>query len=306
MANQEQSADQNFDALLFEVSSHRYAVNANRVRKILWLPEISFIDDTPPYHCGLFILRGEKVNIINLSVRLGHESEKVKITDCIIVLETSKGLIGLIANYAADVVQLQLLSETAALPPSGLPSSDAHRVKETSTETSIQKLNNDNAEHSQKQLPKQLIVAQALYQNEIVMIVNEEQLLRYEDSVMTSNPNCFAVDELQEHEKEILRQRMLSYRDQVDDLKQTEQLGLVVVSVAGETYGLVLSDIKELMNQSDLVSIPCCPPHILGNMNLRGDIVTLIDISGILKLSGLKKPGSQELSIEPDNIAEML
>jgi len=130
------------------------------------------------------------------------------------------------------------------------------------------------------------------------MIVNEEQLLRYEDSVMTSNPNCFAVDELQEHEKEILRQRMLSYRDQVDDLKQTEQLGLVVVSVAGETYGLVLSDIKELMNQSDLVSIPCCPPHILGNMNLRGDIVTLIDISGILGFSRSNEQQSRQQALK--------
>ena len=30
--------------------------------------------------------------------------------------------------------------------------------------------------------------------------------------------------------------------------------------------------------------LPCCPPHIVGNMNLRGDIVTLVDIRNLLGL----------------------
>ncbi|TVR12260.1 MAG: chemotaxis protein CheW, partial [Phormidium sp. GEM2.Bin31] len=34
----------------------------------------------------------------------------------------------------------------------------------------------------------------------------------------------------------------------------------------------------------NITPIPCCPPHVVGNMNLRGEILTLIRINQCLNL----------------------
>jgi len=48
---------------------------------------------------------------------------------------------------------------------------------------------------------------------------------------------------------------------------------------------LDLSIVREFTKIEKITPIPCCPGHILGNMNLRGEILTLIDISQPLNLT---------------------
>lgn len=84
---------------------------------------------------------------------------------------------------------------------------------------------------------------------------------------------------------------------------------LVVVETDNQKVGLLVDD---LLSQQQVVikSLEANYHKVDGisGATILGDgrVSLIIDISGILKLSGLKKPGSQELSIEPDNIAEML
>ena len=40
-----------------------------------------------------------------------------------------------------------------------------------------------------------------------------------------------------------------------------------------------------------MTPVPCCPSHIIGNVNLRGNVLTLIDIRAALNLPGVR-PGS--------------
>ena len=48
---------------------------------------------------------------------------------------------------------------------------------------------------------------------------------------------------------------------------------------------------------------PCCPQHIIGNMNLRGEILTLVDIRQTLNLEVAPiKTGSQAVVVEVDDI----
>lgn len=51
-----------------------------------------------------------------------------------------------------------------------------------------------------------------------------------------------------------------------------------------ELFGLGLDVVREFAHLRSVSPLPCCPPHIVGNMNLRGDILTLIDIRSALGL----------------------
>ena len=62
-------------------------------------------------------------------------------------------------------------------------------------------------------------------------------------------------------------------------------MSLAVVTLNGEYFGLDLNLVREFTEIRQITPIPCCGDYILGNMNLRGEIVTLVDIRQLLNLS---------------------
>jgi purine-binding chemotaxis protein CheW len=61
-------------------------------------------------------------------------------------------------------------------------------------------------------------------------------------------------------------------------------LPLAVVELGGEYFGIELEAIQEFCDIVRPCPIPCCPPHILGAMSLRGNLFTLLDLRGALNL----------------------
>jgi purine-binding chemotaxis protein CheW len=59
---------------------------------------------------------------------------------------------------------------------------------------------------------------------------------------------------------------------------------MAVIQLSDEYFGVDLKLVREFTSIKNLTRIPCCPNHIVGNMNLRGEIVTLVDIRNTLKL----------------------
>jgi purine-binding chemotaxis protein CheW len=57
------------------------------------------------------------------------------------------------------------------------------------------------------------------------------------------------------------------------------------VGVQDEYFAMPLDLIQEFSDVNQITPIPCCPPHIVGNMNLRGEILTLVDMRPFLNLS---------------------
>ncbi|HEY9667985.1 MAG TPA: chemotaxis protein CheW, partial [Coleofasciculaceae cyanobacterium] len=66
---------------------------------------------------------------------------------------------------------------------------------------------------------------------------------------------------------------------------------------------LDLGLVREFTDISNLTPIPCCPSHIVGNMNLRGEIVTLVDIRNALNLpTAPVSIGTQAVVVQLDDI----
>ena len=66
------------------------------------------------------------------------------------------------------------------------------------------------------------------------------------------------------------------------DVKKLKPLGVIVLN--GELFGIDLAMVREFTDIRNVIPIPCCPTHIIGNMNLRGEILTLVDIRELLNL----------------------
>jgi purine-binding chemotaxis protein CheW len=105
-------------------------------------------------------------------------------------------------------------------------------------------------------------------------------------------------------ERAIFRARADDLRQAIESLKVTKELiPLAVIGFGNEYFGLDLELVQEFTDIGNLTPIPCCPNHIVGNMNLRGEIVTLVDIRKVLNLpTAPVSVGSQAVVVQVDDI----
>ncbi|MFM7572254.1 MAG: chemotaxis protein CheW, partial [Snowella sp.] len=87
-----------------------------------------------------------------------------------------------------------------------------------------------------------------------------------------------------EFERKVLQKR-------ADNLRQTSKLKdltdlkpLAIFTLNQEFFGVDLSLIQEFLKFTGATAIPCSPAFIIGNINLRGEIITLIDIRSLFNL----------------------
>ncbi|HEY3854290.1 MAG TPA: chemotaxis protein CheW [Verrucomicrobiae bacterium] len=55
-------------------------------------------------------------------------------------------------------------------------------------------------------------------------------------------------------------------------------LELLAFQLAAESYALETRWVREVSNFKDLTPLPCCPPFVLGIVNMRGRILPVLDL----------------------------
>jgi len=81
-----------------------------------------------------------------------------------------------------------------------------------------------------------------------------------------------------------------------------------------EYFGVELASVQEFCDIAQLSPIPCCPPHILGAMSLRGNLLTVIDPRAALNLppaprggkAVIARLGEQALGIAVDAVHDVV
>jgi purine-binding chemotaxis protein CheW len=87
----------------------------------------------------------------------------------------------------------------------------------------------------------------------------------------------------------------------------------VRVRVAGEAYALPVEDVLEIADLGDVVPVPGAPPAILGVRNLRGQILPILDLAGVLGLSAaepakrvvIAEDGSRRAGLAVDSVDDV-
>ena len=82
---------------------------------------------------------------------------------------------------------------------------------------------------------------------------------------------------------------------QLDDHTASElMIQLVTFNVGDCILGVEIEHVQEINHQLDLTPVPGAPDSIRGVINLRGDVVTVLDLHRLLGL-----PPAAPLAIEP-------
>ncbi len=247
--------------LIFDHDGARFGVDAALVRESVWLPELTPVEEAPPWIVGLFSLRGRIIPVADLHLRFEHPARRYSVDDHVVVLEADRMPLGLIVSEVLDVIDLPV---AAIQPP---PQFDAQDLSAT-----------------------HLVTGEVRVDDELVTLLDVPGLARlpegaeFVQAAEQIAPASYFSPQASGEERALFRTRAKALRENAAEVEGARR-GLAVVELAGEYFGVELTDVLEFCTITELCPIPCCPPHILGAMNLRGDLLTLIDPCSALNLS---------------------
>jgi purine-binding chemotaxis protein CheW len=282
--------------LIFNSCGIKYGISTSLVKEIFLLPELVPIADAPVDIVGILNLRGKILPIMHLSLRLGNLMQECKISDSAIILQWKDLQIGIIVNDVYEVRDF-----------------DSNDVEKNLDYGRIVNIHSAFVEGVAKNDLEEIILlnGEALIREpdavKHLMEESSEMEAEAEDSqgLMTGSFYDLCCPHATPLEKGIFRQRAHNLRASVIDeiLGNDSQDSLAIMRLGGEYFGIDLDVIQEFIKIQNFTPIPCSPQHIIGNVNLRGEVLTLVDIRGILNLP-LKNidTGTQAIVINVDNI----
>lgn len=275
--------------LIFNLQQLRYGIEASVVQEIFFLPELTVIPGLSEDLVGVINLRGELLPVIDLAIRLGHSQQRYRITDTVVVLKLETIKLGIIVNQVEEVQMIAseaIKTELAytlqkELNPSrksyyiqGIAQLDENLVMILNPQTLVQYIGN---------------ALKGLNQEESSVIngvnpVHLDTVNSYLQLQVSSSHDCVFCPEATPEERSIFQERAKNLICSIASQEFTGLIPLAVVGLNGEYFGVNLDIIREFTDIHNLTPIPCTPPHIVGNMNLRGEIVTLVDLRGLVNL----------------------
>ena len=263
------------------------------VQELFFLPEVTAIAETPSGILGVINLRGKFLPVMDLYYRLELARPPFQLTDTMIVLELQTQQIGIVVGQV-DGVQPIAADQITTNPYS----------------------------QSKESLQDGLVTGIANLEEGIVTLLNPELLVQHALIETAINPNSDLkngsvndslkhpsdsalnqglYDHFDSQERQVFQKRTEALRCLIDDEDSIQLLPLAVVGLGGEYFGFGLETVHEFTEIHKITPIPCCPPHIVGNINLRGEIVTLININNIFDLPmNAMRPQPQAVVVRVD------
>jgi purine-binding chemotaxis protein CheW len=249
--------------LLFLLQNGLYALQASVVAEVIHLPELTPVEEAPHYVIGMFNLRGAIIPVIDLAMRLGHGRRRYSLDEHLIVAHAGGDFVGILVDEVQEVVDI---GADELYSPTDFSAQSAHH-------------------HSVKALARRdgNIVMQ-LDVNELLHTPLDTSVEVLEEAAVEDAPLHF-MPEATAEQRQLLYSRKLQLMQAAADERSDERYSLGVCELGGELFALPLEAIREFAELSQLTPVPCTPGHILGNANLRGDILTVIDIRPFLGMT---------------------
>ena len=312
--------------LIFDLDDARFGVDATLVRESVWLPELTPVEEAPPHIAGIFSLRGQIVPVTDLNLRFGHPARPYRLSDQIVILELDQLLMGLIVSEVREVIELS--AEAIQPPPKFDGETHVHAhlvagevrvdddivtlldvrqlVHQPQTSTAPSPLNPSPPPLSQGERgtialsPSGITsdLAGAVGRPSRMASSSTRELERGfagEETEQTSPAHHFCPQATPE-QRAVFHARAKALMEAAAGEEGT-RLPLAVVELDGEYFGVELEVVQEFCDIARPSPIPCCPPHILGAISLRGNLLTLLDLRGALNLPRASQGGKAVVTL---------
>ncbi len=304
----------NTEYLIVNLTDTLYGVDARLVQEVVRLPEITPMEDAPVFIVGVINLRGRVVPVLDLNSRLGRLPQpSYLLSDAVVILEqgisdpsaagVAGGLMPLLGLLVSEVREIVTLTETDREAAPVFEGSDGTGPAGETPEGNPRRY--------------RLVEGVAKVGEELVMLLAMEHLLHVHPSDWVveggTEEGAEPVEALtarrrfnpsgEESDRPLFRERARRLRQRLDQQDLGEKVSLAIVRLHDEMLGVELQGVTGFARVARMTPVPCCPPHIAGSMNLRGDVLTLVDLRQILDLerSGDDQPMEKAVVVSMGN-----
>ena len=241
--------------LLFLHRGVRYALDAALVQEVVWLPELSPVAEALPCVIGAFNLRGHVISVIDLAPCFGRERSDLGVGDAVIVLTVDGERFGILAGEVLDAATIA--------------SGDIEDVRD---------------HHRLLGNAASLVSGVAMSGADLAMVLDARALLA--DAAPAVSPAAAAPGGVAcpAAVAETFRTRAERMARPQEAPAAAGSAPFALVSLDGGLFGIPAGVVREFVHLSGVRPVPCCPTHILGSMNLRCDILTVVDLRPVLGL----------------------
>ena len=265
--------------LTFSSESHTFGLESAHVLEIFPLPELQSIAEAPGDIIGLLNIRGRLTPIMHLAKRLGITQPTCQIKDSVVLIAWQGLHIGIIVNQVLDVLDI------SAEQISKTPDLDRDQYVHTALIHGFAQME----ETLVSLLHPESLIRQA---DEVAVLAWEADLSQEEEGITPSTEDalrssnnfysfCSSVTRI---EKKMFKRRATELREPIESYDISSLQPITLLSIEGELFGVDLKHVREFIHLPNLTSIPCSPQYIIGNFNLRGEIMTLLDLSSAMEL----------------------
>jgi purine-binding chemotaxis protein CheW len=269
--------------LTCHLQNSHYAISTDRVLEIFPLPELQIVPETPADLVGMLNLRGKLLPVMHLQRRISRSPLVCTTADTVMVLDCSGFQIGVIVDRVSEVCVLaeETIDRDLAYGRQGHTNTAFLSGVTQYGDVNLLILNPD----ALVSLPDE--VADWVWQADEtggLLAVTPEKIGSFYDLYFPTATLA---------ERQIMSQRAAGLRPALETSDNSQAIPLAVFGLGGEYFGISLSSVREFINTQNIRAIPCAPSQIIGNMNLRGEIMTLVDMRPALNLSIATAPSSQ-------------
>ena len=251
----------------FRCARSLFALASKSVLEMFSLPEVTRLESPHPAMLGGINLRGSIIPVFDLNVCFGHPPAPFQLSDRVIVVANDAAPFGFVVNEVLDV--LPIAQDDIGLAPL----SDLAGHPDSSPVLGVAKVGDD----IMTVLDPAKLIRAAIHRLNGAATGGDEPTLH------THIPSSLPEIQHPDHVAFNDRARALRHTTVQEESNDVQQV--VVVRLSDEFFGIETKAIQEFSRIENITPIPNCPEHIVGNINLRGHILTVIDLRGPLDMS---------------------
>lgn len=236
--------------LIFRIHDALYAFQAEIIQEIILLPKLKHIAEAPRLIAGFLNFYQEIIPVIDIDICLGYPDRIYKLSDYCIIIKGEDSLFGFIIS---DVIGVNPIQQERA--------------------------QNFSKSFSERKEVMAALSFLGMHQDEIVFILNPKSFSEIikQTSFEDKEKSTTVANINPEDEKIFAHRAELLSKPLVKKIPQ-EVVPLVIIQYNREYFGVDGEYVKEFCPLDNFTALPTGPVHILGFMNLRGDVIPIMDI----------------------------
>ncbi len=109
------------------------------------------------------------------------------------------------------------------------------------------------------------------------------------------------INRLNRSAEEVLAERAASLAQEAVDDTAGDEVALLLFRLGVEWYAVRVAEVREIYQEYEVTPVPCVPDFIQGVVNIRGEILSVTDVSKMMGLGAAWMEGEQPPAIVVNN-----